>query len=401
MCARKLQRQAEEAPQSAVHAPKQMQQQTRALAHTPASVKQRRLQDMADRSPQVKQLMAWRPRLNPATASVQQAPVQRLRYSNSNTFYGPNRNPLSIGYYEAKALTEALPENEFDTHVTMFTHPDEGLKWVEILSSDVDAIAYQAGLYRSRDQGETDDDDHGAEDADTEEQLVDWSEITSSGMNRLHQQGVLYNIFLNLAQYHIEKANGKIPDKMPERFSYWMQQGVFTRGRFKRLMGLTDNESDSSETIQFARSGNSYSINGDYTGPSNGQDYDNVIYYRDGDGNIDFRVNPAKIVSKYNKFSGDKIKASSIDWSYPVDDGSKIQMSTDLKNPKEGVMPSGKKVNLPKASRGQHFAIADMLYPNSRKSTWTWHHLSDKYKMVLVDMRVHAKHGHNGGVHIW
>jgi len=60
-----------------------------------------------------------------------------------------------------------------------------------------------------------------------------------------------------------------------------------------------------------------------------------------------------------------------------------------------------------KKDRDQHFAIADMLYyinngskPN-RAGTWTWHHLENKYGMVLVNMLVHAKHGHNGGVHIW
>jgi len=64
-------------------------------------------------------------------------------------------------------------------------------------------------------------------------------------------------------------------------------------------------------------------------------------------------------------------------------------------------MPSGTSVSLATASRPQHFAIADALYENEREATWTWHHLSEQYKMVLVDMRVHAKHGHNGGIHIW
>jgi hypothetical protein len=59
------------------------------------------------------------------------------------------------------------------------------------------------------------------------------------------------------------------------------------------------------------------------------------------------------------------------------------------------------------SNRDQHFALADMLYyinhgskPN-RAETWTWHHLETPYQMVLVDMAVHAKHGHNGGVYLW
>ena len=66
-----------------------------------------------------------------------------------------------------------------------------------------------------------------------------------------------------------------------------------------------------------------------------------------------------------------------------------------------------------KKNRAQHFAIGDFLYSkntgktkasdttNLRKGKWTWHHMPDPYKMVLVDMTVHAKHGHNGGVYLW
>ncbi|MEM9823577.1 MAG: HNH endonuclease, partial [Bacteroidota bacterium] len=63
--------------------------------------------------------------------------------------------------------------------------------------------------------------------------------------------------------------------------------------------------------------------------------------------------------------------------------------------------------------RGKHFAYADALmtakgFASSvtqmrtfRKGSWTWHHLKDKYLMVLVRMDVHRSYGHNGGVHIW
>lgn len=78
---------------------------------------------------------------------------------------------------------------------------------------------------------------------------------------------------------------------------------------------------------------------------------------------------------------------------------------------------TGSLVNLPstidKTNRGQHFAIADKLRANQkgwkkasdatkeRKGTYTWHHMLTPYNMVLVDMTVHAKHGHNGGVYLW
>lgn len=70
-------------------------------------------------------------------------------------------------------------------------------------------------------------------------------------------------------------------------------------------------------------------------------------------------------------------------------------------------------IKIDKTNRTQHFACADKLYAtikgnqkaswatNFRKGRYTWHHLKTPYKMVLVDMTVHAKHGHNGGVYLW
>lgn len=69
--------------------------------------------------------------------------------------------------------------------------------------------------------------------------------------------------------------------------------------------------------------------------------------------------------------------------------------------------------NIDKSNRAQHFAIADKLFakknrkPNAswttkyRRGKYTWHHLVTPHNMVLVDMTVHAKHGHNGGVYLW
>ena len=51
-----------------------------------------------------------------------------------------------------------------------------------------------------------------------------------------------------------------------------------------------------------------------------------------------------------------------------------------------------------------NFAIANRIKQFTCRGSpdgWTWHHLTTKYHMVLVDRAVHQKHGHNGGVFIW
>jgi hypothetical protein len=69
-----------------------------------------------------------------------------------------------------------------------------------------------------------------------------------------------------------------------------------------------------------------------------------------------------------------------------------------------GEMRSGRIVNIVGASRSQHFSIADQINDNApaeRTGKWTWHHLTPKYQMVWVDMRVHGGFGHNGGFSLW
>nr|WP_315482943.1 DUF4157 domain-containing protein [uncultured Undibacterium sp.] len=273
------------------------------------------------------------------------------------------------------------------------------------LFSSVEEDSDEVFIFNS---AETDDSDHGAEsDAGEEEKLIDWNEISDQGLQRsiqiTTQSGapLLFNIFLQLVAFHCNKAGMEMPDKLPARYGAWLS-GVKTRAQFKKIIGLTPGFGDDvKEIIQLARTPNTYSYNTDYTGNSNGFEYKNVVYYLDGDGNIDFKKNPSTIINAYNNATGNKVKSSSIKWKYPVKDASEVQMSNDLKDKEQGIMPSGKKIKLKTGSRGQHFAIADMLYSNARSGTWTWHHLTPHYKMVLVDMKVHAKHGHNGGVHIW
>ena len=90
----------------------------------------------------------------------------------------------------------------------------------------------------------------------------------------------------------------------------------------------------------------------------------------------------------------------------PVDHGSLVDLRTGCNVPKHGIMLSGRMVRIaPGGKRNQHFSIADRLYPNNRLGTWTWHHLDDQYKMVLVDSAVHCPmfggFWHYGGMSFW
>lgn len=149
---------------------------------------------------------------------------------------------------------------------------------------------------------------------------------------------------------------------------------------------LDNYEEERDDIIQLARKGDTTSGPKDYEA-SSGTEFKNVSYKLDGQGCINF-TNPV---------------AGHTTWENPVKPGSEV----DLTNAK---------VQINKTDRSQHFGIADKLLsvrennnPQSpaaritemRRDRWTWHHLPDKYKMVLVDMNVHAKHGHNGGVYIW
>jgi hypothetical protein len=249
---------------------------------------------------------------------------------------------------------------------------------------------------------EADDDGHGAG-VDAAESLIDWSQLTQQAAERL-TDNTLFNIFCNLVAYHYQRAGKAVPnvEHLVEPYKAWKSGGVFTRAKFKTLINLQTTEYDNvNDIIQMARTGHTWSRNGDYTGTSNAFKYDEVIYWRDEDGNIDFDTNPANEVFSFNGTEVPVVKTADMTWQDPVEHASRISMNNDLTDKKLGIMPSGKSVPLATASRSQHFAIADMLYPNDRTGTWTWHHLKKKYEMVLVDMKVHAKHGHNGGVHIW
>jgi len=87
----------------------------------------------------------------------------------------------------------------------------------------------------------------------------------------------------------------------------------------------------------------------------------------------------------------------------PVDAGSHVNLDEGTGSG-QGEMRSGKDVDIASGTRSQHFSIADRLVdgtPDDRKGTYTWHHLTPEYEMVLVDMGVHAAFGHKGGKSFW
>lgn len=272
-------------------------------------------------------------------------------------------------------------------------------------------------IQRAHDSAETDDTDHGADslDLNLNTEPVGPDDLAPAALRRSDQTLSAVFIALIPPQLRVQIRN----DILMFGYFQWKEGGVFTRGKLETLIMQMINLSKSGPQvsqnsnptpmdmkrddgfIQTARTGNTYSVNGNYKGASNQLDYDNVVYLRDGGGNINFGASPTTTVTGYNGSETPTIDAKNIKWSDPMKAGSRVQMSSDLKDPEYGLMPSGKKVKLKTATRSQHFAIADDLYNNSRSGTWTWHHLTEKYEMVLVDMRVHAKHGHNGGVLLW
>ncbi|EJL89755.1 hypothetical protein PMI16_01947 [Herbaspirillum sp. CF444] len=122
-----------------------------------------------------------------------------------------------------------------------------------------------------------------------------------------------------------------------------------------------------------------------------GMNFQNVGYMRNAKGSFDFKK-PENTKSRV--------------WANPVS-GQAVDLQQDVnkkKNPKHGLTQGGHLAHLPTASRATHFSIANRIkgYPgNGSPDGWTWHHLPEQYKMVLVDRGVHKKHGHNGGKYLW
>lgn len=133
------------------------------------------------------------------------------------------------------------------------------------------------------------------------------------------------------------------------------------------------------------------------SGPRSNALMTNICYMRDSNGNINF--------------SSPHPPVASGTWNNPV----KVSSTVDLEegSPKKnfGVLKNGKCVNISDASRSQHFSIANRVAEKKGQTYspvagnspdgYTWHHLLDKYKMVLVDRKTHQQFGHNGGYYFW
>ncbi|MES2557497.1 MAG: DUF4157 domain-containing protein [Bacteroidota bacterium] len=139
------------------------------------------------------------------------------------------------------------------------------------------------------------------------------------------------------------------------------------------------------------------------SGPKNYGAFTNMLFQKTTpDATIDFNAGLASSSSKTNNKAG-----SLIDLKTALTGGGKVVATIWDPHRGKAVRMNRAGDAFDKADRDQHFAIADMLYyiahgsKPGRVGTWTWHHLATKYEMVLVNMEVHAKHGHNGGVHIW
>ena len=129
-----------------------------------------------------------------------------------------------------------------------------------------------------------------------------------------------------------------------------------------------------------------------------------------------------QLARKGNAWSGPKDIGSDKNISYFRDTLGNINFNTPLYQPGGAPHPAGDKfikggywVNLGTVqstkNRTEHFLKANKIvnkkfnanFPNSGVSPtgWTWHHLSKKPEMILVNREAHRRFGHNGGVYIW
>lgn len=146
--------------------------------------------------------------------------------------------------------------------------------------------------------------------------------------------------------------------------------------------------------IQLKRASNRTSENKTFI-TSNVGKYVDVSYTTDSKGGIDFER-----------------RTGSTQWKNPVLSNYTVDLSSGKnndfprnKNSKDyGMLQNGKYVQIRGASRNQHFNIANRivgLSGNNSPDNYTWHHLLEYPKMVLVDREVHRKYGHNGGFYLW
>ena len=152
-----------------------------------------------------------------------------------------------------------------------------------------------------------------------------------------------------------------------------------------------DEELPPLDVVQYKRSANTDSGPKTYK-TSSGVKVTDIGYTTDAKGSIDF--------NKGWKQTGNKSKRKQGVYKYNLSGAVDINIST-----KSGYLPTrGGWRKIASATRAQHFAAANKAHGKS--ASWkhkgqTWHHLPGKFEMVLVDTRVHSKHGHNGGFLLW
>lgn len=137
--------------------------------------------------------------------------------------------------------------------------------------------------------------------------------------------------------------------------------------------------SSGADARQLARQPNAWS------GPKNLLNHRNVCYFRDGGGNIDFGNAQYGTTSANHPTVG-----RSFIGPYQV----KLGKVTSTKNRTEHFLKANKIVNAK-----YHHAH----FPNRGVSPdgYTWHHLSSRYDMILINREAHKRFGHNGGVYLW
>ncbi|MEO9965003.1 MAG: HNH endonuclease [Reichenbachiella sp.] len=171
-------------------------------------------------------------------------------------------------------------------------------------------------------------------------------------------------------------------------FENWLSAGVMTRAQIREKaaeIAAQSGSDDTAQPMQFARGAGpsgpkSYptSARGPYVG---------VQYTKDDDGYFKFTAPTQQTV-----------------WKDPTE-GAIVDMESGYTKTGYGLLKDQKTVvELKTATRSQHFSIANRITGQAGSGSpanFTWHHLKEKYKMILVDREVHRKHGHNGGVYLW
>jgi hypothetical protein len=172
-----------------------------------------------------------------------------------------------------------------------------------------------------------------------------------------------------------------------QKYEQWRARGPMTRAQFRHLLGVqAPNTASHQNRLHMKRTPFTQSGPKDYMTSAHGQ-FTGVRYLTDHNANIDFQHPNAKVK-----------------WKNPVLPASDVDLDKGCATPGYGFMNYQKKVKLVGAHREQHNAIANRLKPNLKAleaTSYTWHHLSKEYKMVLVDYVAHYKHGHNGGFLFW